>query len=250
MPQSIVDFIHNFKSDFSKPSRFEVTIPKIPGGLNSTKTNLMYRCESAELPSITYATLEQKFGSNPIEKYPYQVQFNDLSLTFIVGSDMDEKKFFDSWMELIVPSSTYNMNYKEKYVTDVRITQFDSTDIPTYAVDLMDAYPITVNQLDLDWSSTESYHKLTVVFAYTYWMPITNPKAETVRTAVAQPSRGPNKNNINPELNKTPTGVISKNPAEQILNKTPGAFVSKIPAEQDLNKTPNRVGPRFTPIIR
>jgi len=233
MPQSIVDFIHNFKSDFSKPSRFEVTIPKIPGGLNSTKTNLMYRCESAELPSITYATLEQKFGSNPIEKYPYQVQFNDLSLTFIVGSDMDEKKFFDSWMELIVPSSTYNMNYKEKYVTDVRITQFDSTDIPTYAVDLMDAYPITVNQLDLDWSS-EGYHKLTVVFAYTYWMPITNPTAETVRTAVAQPSRGPNKNNINPEL-----------------NKTPGATVSKISIEdQDLNKTPNRVEPRFTPIIR
>lgn len=238
MPQSIVDFIHNFKSDFAKPSRFEVTIPKIPAGLNSTKTNLMYRCESAELPSITYATLEQKFGSNPIEKYPYQVQFNDLSLTFIVGSDMDEKKFFDSWMELIVPSSTYNMQYKynsdgsSKYVTDIRITQFDSTGTPTYAVDLIDAYPITVNQLDLDWSA-EGYHKLTVVFAYTYWVPIANPTAETVRTAVAQPSRGPNKNNINPEL-----------------NKTPGAFVSKIPAEQDLNKTPNRVGPRFTPIIR
>ena len=33
---------------------------------------------------------------------------------------------------------------------------------------MVDAFPIAVNQLDLDWSS-DSYHKLTVVFAYTYW---------------------------------------------------------------------------------
>jgi hypothetical protein len=33
---------------------------------------------------------------------------------------------------------------------------------------LVDAFPISVNQLDLDWSS-DGYHKLTVVFAYTYW---------------------------------------------------------------------------------
>ena len=33
---------------------------------------------------------------------------------------------------------------------------------------MVDAYPIAVNQLDLDWSN-DGYHKLTVVFAYTYW---------------------------------------------------------------------------------
>jgi hypothetical protein len=30
------------------------------------------------------------------------------------------------------------------------------------------AFPINVNQLDLDWSS-DGHHKLTVTFAYTYW---------------------------------------------------------------------------------
>ena len=32
----------------------------------------------------------------------------------------------------------------------------------------MDAYPISMNQLDLDWNG-DGYHKLTVTFAYTYW---------------------------------------------------------------------------------
>jgi hypothetical protein len=38
----------------------------------------------------------------------------------------------------------------------------------SYAVKLINAYPISVNQLDLDWSA-DGHHKLTVLFAYDYW---------------------------------------------------------------------------------
>ena len=34
-----------------------------------------------------------------------------------------------------------------------------------------EAYPISMNQLDLDWSS-EAFHNLTVTFAFTYWEKI------------------------------------------------------------------------------
>jgi hypothetical protein len=234
MPQSIVDFIGSFKNDVAKPSRFEVSIePRNLVGLTPLNTSLTYRCETAELPSKTYSTLEQKFGSNPIEKYPYQVQFNDLSLTFIVSGDMSEKKFFDSWMEKISPSSSYNMQYKDQYTASITIRQFNSLNQATYAIELIDAYPITVNQLDLDWSS-EGYHKLTVVFAYTYWEPSLNLNAEPTRTNTLQPS----------QVTKTVKST-------EIENKTPGASVSKISIEgQDLNRTPGRVGPNFTPLIR
>ena len=36
------------------------------------------------------------------------------------------------------------------------------------SVDLIDAYPIAVNQMDLDWSS-DAIHKVSVTFAYTSW---------------------------------------------------------------------------------
>jgi hypothetical protein len=234
MPQSIVDFIGSFKTDVAKPSRFEVEItPFNTSGLSVLTTSLTYRCETAELPSKTYATVEQKFGSNPIEKYPYQVQYNDLTLSFIVSGDMSEKKFFDSWMEKISPSSDYNMKYKEDYRSFITIRQFNSLNQVTYAVNLIDAYPITVNQLDLDWSS-EGYHKLTVVFAYTYWEVSNNLTAEPTRTNTQQPN----------QVSKTTKST-------DIENKTPGATVSKISIEgQDLNRTPGQVGPNFTPLIR
>jgi len=38
----------------------------------------------------------------------------------------------------------------------------------SYTVDLFDAYPVSMNQLDLDWGS-DGNHKLVVTFAYTRW---------------------------------------------------------------------------------
>ena len=171
MPSKIQDFLSNF-TDVAKPSRFEVTIgapfggPKTYNDISSDK--LILRCETAELPSRTYATAEQKFGSNPIEKFPYQVQFNDLNLTFIVDDDMLAKYFFDGWLEAVIPSSNYNPSYKDTYSCTINIRQYNKYHEESYGVDLFEAYPISVNQLDLDWSA-EGHHKLTVVFAYTSW---------------------------------------------------------------------------------
>jgi len=170
MAGSINDFKSSFTNDLARPSRFDVTIP-VPIVLlpfRNVGKQLSLRCETAQLPSRTFATAEQRFGSNPIEKYPYQPQYNDLDLTFLVSDDMSEKVFFDSWLELINPSLTFNFKYKNDYAVNMQVNQYDVTNNKSYSINLIDAYPISVNQLDLDWSNNE-YHKLTVVFAYTYW---------------------------------------------------------------------------------
>jgi hypothetical protein len=160
----------------ARPSRFDVYIP-IPGGLFqyirmddqslSAARTLHYRCENAQLPGKTIATTEQKiYGA--VEKYPYLTTYNDIDLTFIVSDDMGEKKFFDTWMNFINPTLSNNFRYKSEYATNVLINQYNVTNTNTYSVQLIEAYPISVNQLDLDWSN-DGYHKLNVTFAYTRW---------------------------------------------------------------------------------
>ena len=171
MAGSISDFKSSFTSELARPNRFDVTIPVPLTLLQYVKyaRDLNYRCEMAQLPGRTLATAEQKIGSNPTEKYPYQTTYNDLDLTFIVDSDMNQKVFMDAWLELINPSYNYNFKYKEDYATTITINQYDVANELTYSVSLFDAYPISMNQLDLDWSQNDSYHKLTVTFAYTSW---------------------------------------------------------------------------------
>jgi hypothetical protein len=126
------------------------------------------RCESAQLPGRTFATAEQKIGSNPIEKFPYETTYNDIDLTFIVDDDMSQKVFFDAWMNYINPTFNYNYRYKSDYASIITVNQYDVMNDISYSCSLYDAFPISMNQLDLDWSN-EGYHKLSVTFAYTYW---------------------------------------------------------------------------------
>ena len=170
MPGSIADFKASFSTDLARANRFDVTI--VPPSTLSflvpvSVRQLTYRCETSQLPGRTFATTDRKtYG--PIEKYPYLTTYNDLDLTFIVSGDMREKYFFDDWFEYVNPKNTNNFGYKEDYSTDLLINQYDLSNNLTYSVRIIRAYPMSINQMDLDWSA-DGYHKLIVTFAYTRW---------------------------------------------------------------------------------
>jgi len=166
---NIRDFVSSFKTDLARPSRFDVYINLPPAILfqEFNASSLIERCETAHLPSRVLGTVDQKtYG--PVEKFPYMTSFTDLDLTFIVDGDMKTKMFFDNWLEYINPLGTNDYQYKENYSADIRINQYSVDNRLTYSVNILDAYPISVGQLDLDWGS-DGYHKLSVTFAYTRW---------------------------------------------------------------------------------
>ena len=174
MAGSINDFRASFSKDVARPSRFDVTIP-IPLSLAfyiSSARNLTFRCETAALPGRSLETAPKKIGSAPVEYFPYHTNYQQATMTFIVSDDMNEKIFFDSWMELINPTTDYNFQYKANYAVDISINQYDVTNKLTYSGVLQEAFPIDVNQLDMDWT-TDSYHKLAVVFVYKQWQNTT-----------------------------------------------------------------------------
>ena len=169
MAGNINDFKSSFTKDLARSNRFDVdvTIPLVMIPYVTSARSLKYRCENAQLPGRTLATTEQKtYG--PIEKHPYLNTYNDINLTFIVDDDMQQRILFDAWLNYINPSYSNNMRYKSDYATILKINQYDVTGQLTYSVNLYDAFPISMNQMDLDWSG-DGYHKLNVTFAYTYW---------------------------------------------------------------------------------
>ena len=114
MAGSISDFKSNFNVELARPHHFDVEIP-IPLGMipyYKYARQLKFRCESAQLPGRTIATTGQKVY-NIEEVFPYQTTYDKIALTFIVSSDMDEKKFFDAWLDWINPSINYNFKYKK-----------------------------------------------------------------------------------------------------------------------------------------
>lgn len=136
---------------------------------NSSLTRyLALQCESAELPGKTLATADVKIYG-PTFKVPYQTQYTDTSLTFLCTNDFYERKLFDRWMEAIHPSDTNNLRFpkgqQSRYMTNIKIIQYDEFIKQIYAVELIDAFPIGVAAQQLSWSE-DGFHRVSVQFAY------------------------------------------------------------------------------------
>lgn len=145
------------KSDeFSKSSNTQLT------------RYLALQCETAELPGKTLQTADVKIYG-PIFKVPYQTMYADTTLTFVCTNDFYERKLFDRWMEAIQPTDTNNMRFPKgnvtRYMTNIKIIQYDDFIKQIYAVELLDAFPIGVAPQAVSWSE-DGFHRLSIQFAY------------------------------------------------------------------------------------
>ena len=135
---------------------------------SSMSRNLALQCEAAELPGKTMTTADVKIYG-PTFKVPYQTQYSDTSLTFLCTNEFYERKLFDRWMEAIHPSDTNNLRYpkgdKSRYMTNIKIIQYDDFVKQIYAVELIDAFPIGVAPQSLSWAD-DGFHRLSISFAY------------------------------------------------------------------------------------
>ena len=135
---------------------------------SSMSRNLALQCEAAELPGKTMTTADVKIYG-PTFKVPYQTQYSDTSLTFLCTNEFYERKLFDRWMEAIHPTDTNNLRYpkgdKSRYLTNIKIIQYDDFIKQIYAVELIDAFPIGVASQAVNWSD-DAFHRLQVQFAY------------------------------------------------------------------------------------
>jgi hypothetical protein len=129
---------------------------------------LALQCETAELPGRTILTQDAKVYG-PGFKVPYQTQYTDTTLGFICTNDFYERKLFDRWLEAIHPSDTNNLRFPKgnttRYLTNIKIIQYDDFIKQIYAVQLIDAFPIGIAAQPLNWSE-DNFHRLSVQFAY------------------------------------------------------------------------------------
>lgn len=155
----------------------------------SVSRYLALQCETAELPGKTLQTAEMKVYG-PIFKVPYQVQYNDASFTFLCTNQFFERKLFDRWMEAIMPTDTNNLRYSKddanqtRYMTNIKIIQYDDLIKQIYAVELMDAFPIGVAPQPLNWSE-DGFHRLTIQFAYQKYKTIYDGSYDLAKAVTA-----------------------------------------------------------------
>lgn len=145
---------------------------------DSEQQRLKFRCEATEFPGRTLATTDD-VSAGPAVTFAYDTIYNDISLTFIADEGMQDRGFFDLWMEWAVKNSGETndgiyarggqVSFYDDIVSEVRINQLnDKGDTIIGRCTLRNAFPIQLTSMPLSWEEQNTYQRFAVTFNYRY----------------------------------------------------------------------------------
>lgn len=153
----------------------------------STSYLMQMRAEQARIPGINIMTTDNnRYGLGVVQRMPFNAQFTDTSITFTADARGQIYKYFYSWFTSIIdfngsgssningtffanPQPSYTMGYKDDYVTDIYIMVFDNYGNLAKQITLYNAFPNTMNDINLDWGNDNSVMKITVGLSFKEW---------------------------------------------------------------------------------
>jgi len=203
---SLANFQAQVKSrGLARSNRFEVLIkpPRIGGSVNSENSRLVSLfAEISNFPPLNLSVRPLKIASGPSEQRPIGSEYggDGISMTFHVDREMKVKKFFDDWMETIIDRDSFEVRFQEDYRSEITINQLDERDQITYGVDLLEAFPRSMNLMDLNQASQNQTHRLNIIFAYRLWRR-TDLSARKKGIPLVSPSIVPNLSTNTPVRN-------------------------------------------------
>lgn len=180
---------------FASANQYYVQLPEISGSsLSLYERNVL--CRATRLPGRQILTNERVIGIQKQQIAMGHAIDDSITLSFHVLNDYKTKDYFDKWQNLIVDQRTQQIRYANEYKKSVKIYQlskgkaFDigidktfkafglrfelDVDLRTsekivYGVELLDAFPITMNGIDLSDAASSQTLEVSISLSYRNW---------------------------------------------------------------------------------
>jgi len=171
----------------AKGCRFAVQIfPRRPDRLSDC-SDLLYLCDAAQFPGRGFGVTEVRYYG-PSFALPNNSEYQAATFSFICNQKSAERYFFDEWMDVINPTSSFNFEYAENYYSDIKVYQLaefsskdpaqreegrplpqpDSAPDVIYGWTLRRAWPVLVAPTEVSWQDQDII-RLQVTFSYRFW---------------------------------------------------------------------------------
>lgn len=162
-------------------------------------------CTSVNLPGRQIMTVDKKIGTI-FEKVAYDQAYDDVNMSFLMLNDYGARKYFETWQNLAIDQDSYTVGYKTDYARTVKIQQLkkgidikapsllrsvasrfgdqilDNLDIGVnigfkdviYECELIDAFPTTMDMVQLGNDLNDQVLQLNVQLSYKNWKSTAN----------------------------------------------------------------------------
>ena len=200
MPANIDNLLAavNKRKGFAHPNRFSITFPELSGIIDPVQArDFEFFCESTSIPGRQILTNDYS-ATRQIEKRPNGYANEDVNFVFNLTNDYFIRDVFNRWTNEVVDRDTYEVGYRSDYSLDIEIHQLDEEDSKVYTCILRDAFPVTVQNIELSNATESSVQKLNVTMAYRDFEERKGKSIEGLKTALPNPA--------NVRQDRTPSG--------------------------------------------
>jgi len=129
---------------------------------------LSIMCHTATMPGRGLMTVESRLNNIP-KKMPYASQYDDVTFTFYATKEMPERLYFEYWQAAVFNVTDGSLNFYDEYKGRIIIHQLDTEGNSVYSVELRDAYPLSINNVDYSYHAQNEIVNVSVTFTYKYW---------------------------------------------------------------------------------
>ena len=176
-------------------------------------------CTNITMPGRTFNTSPYRIAGAPY-KYPTQVQYSDVTATFIGDKFLRLRQFFEVWQSTMYDNVNGMFNFYDNYISNLDIFQLgqfedlNDRDSVTYGVRMRECFPSAIGEIQYDSGSQNQYVQINVTFSYRDWLNFdldvdSTGKVGGLSSGVVKPGGG-FLSGFPPELRRTGRGVINQ----------------------------------------
>lgn len=169
LPKKVNQLFDDTESEGFFPTELKkaIQLGSILGGINGQgDRSIQFMCRSTEVPGYQTSTMRGEWQGHSF-KIATGLESSSIMFSFQLSGDANEKKIFDSWKKLIVDEETRLVGYPDDYAVDIQVEMLDLQDNPIYEIWLVDAWPQTVQSINLNRLASDMANSLETSFTYT-----------------------------------------------------------------------------------
>lgn len=193
----------------SRRAHFEIQIllpQKIFGGTAYSSEHLTLTGVSSNIPSLSLDLTEIRRSTISYkESFPTNINFGDLSVTFLSDAKGQNLSVFKEWMnyiyraEPIVQDTAFRLPYKNDYATTTLIKHFDPEGKVIAEYKFNEVFPINIGDISMNWGALNDLLDIQVVFKYSTYSIKTGNSLNPTPSKNVPIKKQPAENNRIPE---------------------------------------------------
>jgi hypothetical protein len=165
----------------ARPSLFEVfmNFPATAGIPTDVGNKFRFTCRATSIPASTVASVDVPYFGRTI-KLAGDRTFTDWNVTVMNDEDYIVRNAFEAWHNSInsivsnrrvLDSTSDGTGFKQTALVNHYSKEGNDKVIKSY--NFVGLFPVSVDEMALDWESTNTIQTFGVTFAYDYWEPTT-----------------------------------------------------------------------------